>query len=454
MKDNDFRRWFENLARGSEHTARVRARDLFRFLREQDMTPESIVKLAREDRSKVEDLLMDYVTELHRKKLSPGYMENYLKAVKSWMSFNGIELVRKIKIGNSGATPTLEDERVPTREELRQLLLYADERGRCSICLMAFAGLRPESIGDLNGVDGLEVRDLPEMEIGGSEVTFKAIPTKMLVRPNLSKTRKKYSTFLIDEGCQNIKAYLEKRMALGEDIGLNSPIISVKQGYEEAGFRGKSETRHVTTKTVTKEIRDAMRPKFRWRPYVLRAYFDTQLLLAENHGKISHAYRQFLMGHKGDIEARYTTNKGILPTNVIEDMRQSLLKCEEYLSARPVGREEDPEITTIRTMVESGVLDLSKPNVKQYLIQKLGIQDMEIRVAKTREQGYSDDEAIARVIFGELGIEPMKIETSKPKNSGDPKMVVNEEQLETYLAEGWDVQTVLPSGKILLKRDY
>ena len=43
---------------------------------------------------------------------------------------------------------------------------------------------------------------------------------------------------------------------------------------------------------------------------MLRAYFDTQLMVAENHGKISHAYRQFFMGHSDDIEARYTTNKG------------------------------------------------------------------------------------------------------------------------------------------------
>jgi hypothetical protein len=153
-------------------------------------------------------------------------------------------------------------------------------------------------------------------------------------------------------------------MALGETIEPDSPVIAVKEGYEEAGFREEGESRHVTTKTITKEIRDAMRPRFKWRPYVLRAYFDTQLLVAENHGKIGHAYRQFFMGHKGDIEARYTTNKGRLPQEVIEDMRQSFLKCEEYLSNQPVSR-EDPELTTIRTVVESGVLDLSKPNVRQ-----------------------------------------------------------------------------------------
>lgn len=31
--------------------------------------------------------------------------------------------------------------------------------------------------------------------------------------------------------------------------------------------------------------------------------------------------RQFWMGHKGDIEARYTTNKSRLPQDVMDDMR-------------------------------------------------------------------------------------------------------------------------------------
>jgi len=34
----------------------------------------------------------------------------------------------------------------------------------------------------------------------------------------------------------------------------------------------------------------------------------------------------------------------------------------------------------------------------------------------------------------------------------DPKRIVNEGELERYLAEGWDVQTVLPSGRILIKK--
>jgi hypothetical protein len=36
--------------------------------------------------------------------------------------------------------------------------------------------------------------------------------------------------------------------------------------------------------------------------------------------------------------------------------------------------------------------------------------------------------------------------------NSDPKKIVGETELEEYLADGWDVQTVLPSGKILIKK--
>jgi hypothetical protein len=48
---------------------------------------------------------------------------------------------------------------------------------------------------------------------------------------------------------------------------------------------------------------------FGWRPYVLRAYFDTQLMLAESKGLVLRDYRQFWMGHKGDMEARFLKHK-------------------------------------------------------------------------------------------------------------------------------------------------
>lgn len=64
---------------------------------------------------------------------------------------------------------------------------------------------------------------------------------------------------------------------------------------------------------------------------MLRAYFDTQLFMAESRGKIAHDFRTFFMGHKGTIEAKYTTNKGILPETLIQEMQNAFKRSKEFL---------------------------------------------------------------------------------------------------------------------------
>jgi len=423
-----FRRWYDNLARGSEGTARERARVLYRFLGIHDLTASGLAEMATEDVRAVEDLLMDFVTRLHREGKAPGYIENYVKAVKSWLEFNGVKLVRRIKIGNRNHTPTLEDERVPTPDELLQILSYADGRGRCSIAFMALAGLRPQVLGNMTGTDGLEVRDLPEMRMEGGRVTFAKVPTMVVVRPILSKAGHRYFTFLAEEGCDYLKAYLERRLALGEELGPDSAIITVKPGHEATGFRAHAglDSGHIVTKTVTGEIRGAMRPRFKWRPYVLRAYFDTQLLIAENHGKVSHAYRQFFMGHKGDIEARYTTNKGRLPDALIEDMRRRFSDSEEYLTTRKAQDEED-----VRK--------------RQFLL--------------TAEMLFPDRvEAIRNILARHASLEeasPEIRDVVAPTRSGRREAVVveSEDEMVELVSRGWELVKNLNNGKFFLIRD-
>jgi len=419
-----FRRWHDNLARGSVTTARERARVLYRFLGHHDMTPSDLVEMGKGDVEAVEDLLMDFVSRLHREGKAPGYIENYLVAVKSWLRFNRIELVRRIKIGNMNHTPTIEDERVPTPDELLQVLGYADERGRCSIAFMAFAGLRPQVLGDEAGTDGLEVRDLPEMSIEGGRVTFSKTPTRVKVRPSLSKAKHKYSTFLTSEGCDYLRAYLERRLARGEELTPESAIIAAKPGHEASGFRdpGDHDRGHIVTSNVTYEIRKAMRPRFNWRPYVLRAYFDTQLLIAENHGKVSHAYRQFFMGHVGDIEARYTTNKGRLPDTLIEDMRQRFTDSEEYLTTRKVRDEEEERKRQFLLTAEMLFPDKAD----------------EIRNILARYKVFAE----ARDEIQEL---------LNPKNR-EAKTVSSEEEMVELVSQGWDLVKELNGSKYLLKR--
>jgi hypothetical protein len=422
----DFKRFYNNLARNSEITADERMRILYRFLIRFNFTPTTLVETAQKDRKKIEDILMDFTTQLNNEGKAPGYIRNYIKAVRTWLGYNGIELKQRINTGNQNEHPTIEDEVIPTKEELKQVLNYADDRGRTSIALMSQSGLRPESLGDAKGMDGLKISDLPELIIEKDTVSFAKIPMVVVVKASLNKARHKYFTFLSEEGCSYLKDYLEKRLANGEKLNGTSAVIAYKLGYSETGFgaEGKRSVNHVTTKTLTKEIRDAMRPKFNWRPYILRAYFDTQLMVAENHGKLSHAYRQFFMAHKGDIEAQYTTNKGRLPESVVEDMRESYRKCQEYLQ------------TTIK---ETTSEERIKERFRRQLLLVAGFDSKEVAQLDLS----MDDSAFQQMVKKRL-LEAMA-------NQGASQKVVRVNEVEFYISEGWDFVASLPGKKAVIK---
>lgn len=127
----------------------------------------------------------------------------------------------------------------------------------------------------------------------------------------------------------------------GEPLNAESPVISPNTHYRY-GRGGNSKKKFLPTVRVSDAIRDNLRPRFKWRPYVFRSYFDMQLLIAEARGKIAHDFRVFFMGHKGSIEAKYTTNKGVLPEALINEMREAFKRSEEFLDLE--GQSEDPLI--------------------------------------------------------------------------------------------------------------
>ena len=337
LLDENVRRWYDNTSRGSKLNADIRLRRLNLFCYRTNTTPSSLVKIGKRDVIKLENILLDHVSWLESQNYAPNYIDGILKSIKSWLVFNYIEPKRKIRIANAGIPVNIQDEQVPTKEQLQSILNVANPRTRASISLMAFSGIRPQVMANHDATDGLKLADLNDLVItdDGKTVRFSQIPAMVTVRASLSKTKNKYLTFLPVEGCEYVLGYLRKRISTGERLVIDSSVISLEQGYQfRRGGKYKTEkqtfTGLITTPRITADTRKAIWSITKVRPYVLRAYFDTQLLLAESHGKMTHAYRQFFMGHKGDIEARYTTNKGRLTDEMISDMRRAYSKSQNF----------------------------------------------------------------------------------------------------------------------------
>ena len=330
LSDSDVNRWYRNLVRGSKNTADVYLRRLGKFCEVHQMTPIDLKDLAIRDIKTLTDLLEDHIAMMESNNNSPGYIDGYVKSIKSWLRYFDVEIRRKIRISSMGSTPTLQNERVPNGDEMSEIYSRAKLRESAIISLMAKSGLRPQVMGNHDGTDGLKICDLPDLVIHDGHAKCVRTPSRILVRKELSKTKNQYLTFSTKSAMANIVAYLNDRLVHGESIHMDSPVIAPDHVYKT--YRGANTyKRFLPTKRISDMVRDTFRPRFKWRPYVLRAYFDTQLLIAESKGKIAHDFRVFFMGHKGSIESRYTTNKGQLLDTLIDEMRDAFGRSEEYL---------------------------------------------------------------------------------------------------------------------------
>lgn len=348
LSNQDIRRWYDNLARSSIVTAEVRLRKLGRFCENNRITPRELIELGLQDSRAVADLLEDSITTMEKQNHAPQYIKAVMTAVKSWLHHFDIEIKRRIKISNVDATPTLADERVPDATELAELFNRADLRSGAIMALMGKAGLRPEVLGNHDATDGLMIKDLPELEIVHGIARFTEKPSKIVVRRNLSKAGHSYFSFITETGAEKVLAYINQRMIDGEMLSPESPVIVPFAKYRR--FRGKNEGRKfLSTPVIERDVRETMRPRFKWRPYVLRAFFDTQLLIAESRGKIAHDFRVFFMGHSGSIEAKYTTNKNILPKILMDEMREAFRKSQDFLDYQ-TNTEQDKKIIQQRVV--------------------------------------------------------------------------------------------------------
>jgi len=241
------------------------------------MSPKEFVQIGINSIKEVEDVLLDYVSFLEKTGYAPSYIEDILKALRSWLSFNYVKLVRKIKIKNADIPVTLENEEIPSKSKLRDVLDSASVRDRVIISFIALAGLRPQVLRKYDSSDGLKLSDIKDLEIkpNGENVVFTDIPARIMVRPNLSKTGNQYFTYLPETGCRFLQGYLRERIADGERLNEDSPIVTILKGYRIKRVKNditqQRRTFFLATNTISNNIRAAFGIIIKERPYVLRA---------------------------------------------------------------------------------------------------------------------------------------------------------------------------------------
>jgi len=418
LDDPDFKRWLQNVRRGSLVTSSEWLRRVGWVHKKFGKTPSEIASLSSREAA---NFLLDIVSELEGEGRSGGYIANIIKPLKGWLQFNDIPVHQRIRIHGRDELVKVGDERPPTQEELAKILSMADSKRRVACSLVAFAGLRLEVLGDYLGNDGLQIRDFSEIVIEDNEVDFERIPTIILVRATLSKTRNQYFTFLCDEGCEYLKQYLESRLRRGEKLTPKSPIITPTR----ISLVGE----HIRTLNIGDLMRKAIRNAgFQWRPYVLRRYFALRMMMAESEGLIIRDWRVFWMGHKGDVENTYTVNKG-LPENVIDKMREDYAKAAERHLVTRMGRE---------ALSEAQI----KATFNKQFLEMAGYSEEEIgRLGELSElTAQQVQELIQKKSMQALGL-----------NGNSKQKIVPMNELKNWITQGWEFVTTLPTNEAIIK---
>ena len=209
LEDADINRWFENLKARSIVTATVYLRTLGLYCELNQTTPKALLKIAQTKTFR--DSFMDFVRQLEKEGKAGSYITRFKKVLHSWFLFNGLDVKLKVNIAGERDTPTIINERIPNKEELDRIIRMGTPRARVSIVLMAFSGLRPESLGNYEGTDGIRLGDFLEAKITEKGIEFPKIPTPLVIRKGLSKVKHQYFTFVPEQAITYIKEYLEKR---------------------------------------------------------------------------------------------------------------------------------------------------------------------------------------------------------------------------------------------------
>jgi hypothetical protein len=429
LKDKDIARWKHSTDAGSRITGDVYLRRLGAFCMEMGKNPQELLKL--KDKA-MADLIDDYVISREKKGNAGSYIKSTVKAVKSWLLFNGIKLPRQIKVKDADKSPTLQEERIPAPEELKRIFNAGDSRERTACAIVAFTGVRIGVLGDYKGIDGLKVKDIPDLKVDGEEISFLRVPAQVNIRENLSKSGKKYFSFLGQEGCMYLQNYLIERIRSGEVITPESALITAAK----LGYRVKQ---HITAVNVGDLMRNAIRNAgFTWRPYVLRAYFDSRLLLAQDERLIQRDFRSFFMGHVGDIEHRYTLNKGRLSEDLIESMRSAYEKSTKFLETEHKGLSEDEVEKKFRTQ----------------LLLMAGFSEQEIQDKNLLNLNAEEITRMAREkLFGmNRGDITQQIQKDKQELSGSHKQkVVPIDLIEQYINNGFVVKMALGNDRAIVE---
>jgi integrase len=186
------------------------------------LSPSELIQEAREDQinqpwmsdRQISLHFVEFIQYLKNGGKAPGYITNIMKTVKAFYRGNGIAIPDDIQTTfTDPKTKIVTDEDIPTRDDIKKALTYANKKYQAIILLASSSGMGSAELRSLTVGKYLESLKIAVDSFDINEVLRKLesvneVPTWDIIR---IKTGKPYITFSSPESCNAINEYLKER---------------------------------------------------------------------------------------------------------------------------------------------------------------------------------------------------------------------------------------------------
>lgn len=314
---------------------------------------------------KIRSYLLSWFDEMQKNGYAQNTINSNLTSVKTFYRSFEIELPQFTKTPSKRKNKLFE--KIPTKEDIKKALSYANLKYRAIILLMASSGMGSSEIRNLTYKDFLEAikeyfkpSKSEQFDIGLiSENLTKKSNIVSTWKINRYKTGMPYITFCTPEALEAILTYMEWRTKVGYPFKSLDDLIFISDGRKMRPNTFSIYFQRLNEKAGFPELEYSVF----FHSHALRKFFGSTL---QRKG-IQRLNYDFMMGHQVDkISDAY-----IKPT--IKSLKREYMRCLEDLSIESikVRRIESKEVKNIVNELNEKDKRLKEMEKKQAVMEKM-----------------------------------------------------------------------------------